>query len=291
MADDKKKSDLGPRLITAAVAIPVLLYLIFAAPVWAFGLLVLWATSTSVWEYCNITFGEQHKPGVWLTSAIGGALFAVMYWGPDYFLMALLIAGLLLFLFFLFGYREQENSSFQIGSSIAALVYGSVMFGTIGLLHRDAGASGPLWILLILCIVWLSDTGAYFSGRALGKHKLYEAVSPNKSVEGAVGGFIVSIGAAVGLNYGFSPMVESSQFLSQTLGLQWTTLSLFEIMLVAVPANILGQCGDLAESLIKRAHGVKDSGTIIYGHGGILDRIDALIFATPWVYICFTKFL
>lgn len=291
MADEKKKSDLAPRLITAVVAIPVLLYLIFAAPAWAFGLLVLWAATTSVWEYCNITFGTEHKSGVWFVTGLGAALFATMYWKRDFFVAALVVCSLLVFLFFLFRYKDQARTSHQIGSSITGLVYGVVMLGTVALLHHDAGPAGPLWILLVLFIVWLGDTGAYFSGRAFGKHKLYPAVSPNKSVEGAIGGFIVSVGSAVGFNYAFVPMIEGSEFLAQTLGLDWTQLTLFEVLMVAVPANVLAQCGDLAESLIKRAHGVKDSGTIIYGHGGMLDRIDALIFASPWVYVCFTNFL
>lgn len=291
MSDDKKKSDLAPRLITAVVAIPVLLYLIFGAPAWAFGLLVLWATTTSVWEYCNMTYGKEHKSGVWFVTVLGAALFATMFWRIEFFLPALVVCSLLVFLFFLFLYKDQTQTSHQIGSSITGLVYGVVMFGTVALLHRDAGPAGPLWILLVLCIVWLSDTGAYFTGKAFGKRKLYPSVSPNKSVEGAIGGFLVSVLSALGLNAAFGPMIEGSTFFSNTLGLDWTQLSVLEVLMIAVPANILAQCGDLAASLIKRAHGVKDSGTIIYGHGGTLDRIDALIFAAPWVYICFSNFL
>jgi len=292
MAEEaKKKSDLGPRLITAGVAIPVLLYLIFAAPSWAFGLLILWAATTSVWEYCNITYGKQHREGVWFVCTLGAALFSALYWRTEWFVPALIVCTLLVFLFFLFRYKEQKEASHQIGSSIAALVYGAVMLGTAGLLHQETGPAGPLWILMLLCIVWLSDTGAYFAGRAFGKRKLYEAVSPNKSVEGAVGGFVVSVSSAIGLNLAFGPLVEGSEFFSSTLGLDWTRLTIGEVLMIAVPANILAQCGDLAESLLKRAHGVKDSGTIIYGHGGMLDRIDALIFASPWVYICVSSFL
>lgn len=284
------KSDLAPRLLTAAVALPVLLYIIFAAPAW-FGPLVVFATATSAWEYCNIVYGEKHKPGVWFVTVLAAALMATMYWRPDFVLAALSVCGLLVFLFFLFLYKNQRDASLQIGASITALIYGVVMFGTIGLLYRDAGPAGPLWLVMVLCIVWISDTGAYFTGRAIGKHKLYPAVSPNKSVEGAVGGFVCSIVAALGLNVAFGPMIEGSTLFSATLGLDWPELSTWQVLLVAVPANILAQCGDLAESLIKRAHDVKDSGTIIYGHGGMLDRIDALIFASPWVYICFSNFL
>ncbi len=287
----KKKSDLGPRLVTAVVAIPILLAVIFAQGDLWFYLLVLWAAITSVWEYCNITYGKEHKAGVWVTSLVGGAVFSAMYWRPEFFLASLVVAALFVFLFFLFRYRDQAQSSHQIGSSITGIVYGAVMFGTIGLLHKDAGPAGPLWIFLVLCLVWLSDTGAYAAGRMFGKRKLYPAVSPNKSVEGALGGFLVSVGTVFGLNELFPHLVENYAFVSDTLALDWTRLSALEVLLVAVPGNLLAQCGDLAESLIKRAHGVKDSGTIIYGHGGILDRIDALIFATPWVYICYSTFL
>ena len=287
----KKKSDLGPRLVTAVVAIPILLYLIFGAPTWGFYLLVLWAATTSVWEYCNITYGKEHKEGVWFTSALGAAVFSTLYWKPEFFVASLIVATLLVFLFFLFRYKDQAHSSHQIGSSVTGIVYGAILFGTIALLHRDAGPAGPLWIFLLLCLVWLSDTGAYFTGRAWGKRRLYPAVSPKKSVEGAIGGFVVSIGTVVGLNAAYPWLVENWSFLSETLGLDWNQLTIWEVLMVAVPANLLAQCGDLAESLVKRAHGVKDSGTIIYGHGGMLDRIDALIFATPWVYICYTNFL
>lgn len=296
----KKKSDLIPRVITALVALPVLIFLIFAAPTWTFGALVAFAAAVSTWEFCNIIYGPQHKIGPWLTGALSIPLVISMYrktpagepfsfdlFFTDQWTIAILsISFLILFLYFLFTYKEQKEASLLVSASVTGLIYGGILISTLGLLHRDAGTAGPLWVLLTLAIVWVSDTGAYFTGRAFGKRKLYKAVSPNKSVEGALGGFIFSVGVAIGLNFAFASLNGNHSFLGFEFALSWTPLSIVNILIVAIPANILGQTGDLAESLIKRAHGVKDSGTIIYGHGGMLDRIDALIFAAPWVYIC-----
>lgn len=293
MAD--KKSDLAPRLITAVVAIPLLLYIIFVAPDWVFFALLAWAGGTSAWEYCSISYGNTDRMGKVLTTFAGVGAFSTLYWAPSSFLFALCGSAVAIFLYFLFRYQDQQTVSQQIGASVTAIVYGALLLGTLAIMNRDAGAEGPFWILLSLAMVWMSDTGAYFSGRAFGKRKLYEAVSPNKSVEGAIGGFASTIAIAFGFNAWFS--MASGGVSTDLLGLSflhveldWTPLSVTQVLMLAIPANILGQCGDLAESLIKRAHGVKDSGTIIYGHGGILDRIDALIFAAPWVYYCFTIF-
>lgn len=274
----KKKSDLLPRLITAAVAIPLLLGLIFYAPAWAFFALIAAAGAVSVWEYCSITYGDTHTPGKVFTVAVGLALVNTLYFAPQFFLEAAAGSILAIFLFFLFFFRDQEKVTHQIGSSITAVFYGGVLLTLVALLGRDAGDAGPMWILLLLLVVWGSDTGAYFAGVTLGKHKLYPSVSPNKSVEGAIGGVISSIGFAFLFNFIYTAYSDA-----------WTTLSIAQILLLVIPANLLGQCGDLAESLVKRAHKVKDSGTIIYGHGGILDRIDALFFAAPWFYFFFTR--
>jgi phosphatidate cytidylyltransferase len=115
---------------------------------------------------------------------------------------------------------------------------------------------------------WWGDTGGYFAGRFLGKHKLYAAVSPNKTVEGAVGGLVGSVAGALAASLGFLRAVPLSHSIP-----------------LAILAGVLGQAGDLGESLIKRSTGVKDSGAIVPGHGGILDRVDALLMASITVYM------
>jgi phosphatidate cytidylyltransferase len=122
-------------------------------------------------------------------------------------------------------------------------------------------------VLLVLIVAWLADTGGYFAGRFLGKSKLYEAVSPKKTWAGAWGGIAGSlVGVAV------LKLVRADY-------LEW-----YDVALIAIPGGILGQLGDLTESLIKRSVGVKDSGALLPGHGGLLDRIDAVLFIAPYVY-------
>jgi phosphatidate cytidylyltransferase len=133
---------------------------------------------------------------------------------------------------------------------------------------------GEIWILLATAVTAGSDTGAYFCGRQFGRHKLCQAVSPKKTIEGAVGGVLSAIAAI--LIFGFW-LLETPNVLFLS-GL-------------AIVLSLLGILGDLTESIIKRGTGIKDSGVILGGHGGVLDRVDSLLFALPalyWLLICFT---
>lgn len=276
---EKKRSNLVTRVLTAVVAIPLLLAIIFLAPPWGTFLLVMGAGMASVWEYCGITYGDENRLGKIVSVLLGAGLSAVLYFVSQWFVEAVAVAFLTVFLVFLFSYDDQERVSHQIGSSITGILYGGVVLTTLSLLVRDAGIAGPYWILMAMAVTWGSDTGAYFAGRAFGKHKLYEAVSPNKTIEGSLGGIVASVGFGFLCNYLFA------------LDPTWTSLEVWQVLAMAIPANILAQLGDLSESLIKRAHGIKDSGNILPGHGGMLDRIDGLIFASPWFYIFFTHFV
>ena len=272
------KSDLIPRVITAIVAIPTLIAIIVFAPHWAFFLFLMFAGGVSIWEFCGITFAEEHPGGRIFSVVVGMGLMAALYFDPyvtpDLVLPSLSGAALLTFLFYLFFYRDQKRATFHIGASLTAMLYGGVLLTFVAMLGRDGGDAGWMWILLALTLVWSSDTGAYFAGSFFGKHKLYPSVSPNKSIQGSLGGLVGTLVFTFAFNAIFN------HFFPDT----WTSLSVLQILVLAIPANFLGQTGDLAESLFKRAHDVKDSGTIIYGHGGILDRIDALFFAAPWIY-------
>ena len=133
-------------------------------------------------------------------------------------------------------------------------------------LHGTSG-QGPALLLFALVIVWISDTAAYFAGRAIGKHPFAPKLSPNKTWEGAIAGFFGSMAVA----FVFMP---------------WVNVPLVHLLAMAAVGNIAGQVGDLLESGYKRSAGIKDSGTLLPGHGGVLDRIDALILAIPvvWYY-------
>lgn len=136
--------------------------------------------------------------------------------------------------------------------------------GWLALLHIPPGTS---WIFLVLAVTWLQDTAAYFVGRSFGRHKMAPVLSPKKSWEGAIGGFVTS--------------VLTAMLAVAILGLP---ISYPAAALIGAAAGVVGPLGDLVESLIKRQIGIKDSGQLIPGHGGILDRVDSLLFTTPVIY-------
>ena len=129
---------------------------------------------------------------------------------------------------------------------------------------RDAGLT---YLIFALIVVWATDSGAYFTGRKVGKRKLWPEISPNKTVEGFVGGIIWALVAAFIIHF-ISPL----------------TTSYFILIGITIAASIFGQLGDLVESAIKRHYNVKDSGKILPGHGGILDRFDSLLFVLPLLH-------
>ena len=181
------------------------------------------------------------------------------------------LAGITLaaFLFYLFRFRTIDTVAARVASMLMGALYVGLLLTFIALLKKR-GADGGAWVFITLTCTWFSDTGAYFAGRFIGPYwpaKLYEAVSPKKSVIGAFGGVAASLGALILAKLWYLP------------SLSWT-----DCVAVAIPANLLAQMGDLCESLLKRSVGVKDSGTLLPGHGGMLDRIDALLFVSPYIY-------
>jgi phosphatidate cytidylyltransferase len=265
-----KASNLAVRLATAVVGVPAILALLFVAPPWAFYLLVFPAAMVGA----NELFGMTH-PSDRLSRVIGVLLSAVaslciFFFGDDLRVVLTLfvgtpIAGMLLTLVRLGDIPTAALRGFAMG---VGPLFIAVPLTLLAVLQKSLGAEGPDYVVLALGFAWLSDTGGYFAGRFLGKHKLYEAVSPKKTVEGALGGLVAATLWAV-------------------LGHFWflRSLSLAHGVPLAIVASALGQAGDLAESLVKRSTGVKDSGQIVPGHGGVLDRVDALIVTSTVVYL------
>lgn len=262
-------SNLATRLATAGVAVPILLGVIYLAPPWAFPALVCLAAAVAAREYYAIV-----APGARSLRLIGPAGSAAMVAAVSAFptdlrvwatVLALLPLTSLITLLARPG--RIEDSSRLAGTLGLGLAYTGLLPCFVSLLHRS-GPVGPDLVVLLLTIAFLGDTGAYFAGRALGRHKLYPAVSPKKTWEGAVGGLLASAGAAVLAHAWYLP-----------------ELPLVPGVVLAAAAGAMGQAGDLSESLLKRAHGVKDSGRLLPGHGGMLDRIDALLFAAPVLYL------
>ena len=158
-------------------------------------------------------------------------------------------------------------TSSKLGHYLLALVYISIPFTLLVQIPFINNNYHPNVIIGFFILIWINDSFAYLVGSTLGKTKLYEKISPNKTVEGAFGGLLAAIIAA----YFISAYVTSLSYLN------WTIIALITV--------IFGVLGDLMESKFKREAGVKDSGNLIPGHGGFLDRLDSVIFAAPFVYV------
>jgi phosphatidate cytidylyltransferase len=264
--DEKKKSDSTfvrntlARLGTAVIGIPILLYLMFWAPWWGFQIVVVLAIARAAHELMRITMHGVpllHAWGVIATVAVS----EVMIHAPTGDAMLALVLGVAAIgtLAGLVAPEPHEAAGVRVAWLIAGPLYVGVLLGTIGKLHTLE--HGGAWVLLAMWLAWASDTGGYFAGRYFGKTKLYPAVSPSKTVQGSIGGLLGSLTGGLAAHFWFLP-----------------TLPLLDAVVLALAAGALGQMGDLVESLIKRSTKVKDSGHILPGHGGLLDRVDALMF-------------
>ncbi|MEZ4299840.1 MAG: phosphatidate cytidylyltransferase [Polyangiaceae bacterium] len=270
------RSNLAARLLTAAVAAPLLLSLIFLGPSWGWAAFVGVACLVGSIELYGMTHPGDRVSQVVCTALTLGVMAVMWFFGTDArallaLVMLLPVAAVLLTLLRL---GEMKTAALRMMAVIFGPIWLGGGLGSAILLHRDGGKDGPGFVLLALMLSWLSDTGAYFAGRFLGKHKLYEAVSPKKTVEGAIGGIGGAVAGAMLAHFFYMKSLP----IAHALGL-------------AVVAGAIGQAGDLGESLLKRSFGVKDSGGIIPGHGGLLDRVDALLFTASisYVYLRFVR--
>jgi phosphatidate cytidylyltransferase len=256
------------RIASAAVLVPLLLLAILwrRDEAWLAG--VHLAVAVAMIELYWIVLRDDP---VWMRVAgvaLGLVISATMVWcpRPDALLGSVVLAVLATAILHLVRFGELQNAAARTGLMIFGQLYVALLLTPLALLKRLP--EGSDWILLTLMLTFFGDTGAYAAGRMFGRHKLYPAISPGKTIEGAVGGLLFSFGAAVLAKLWYMPQ------------LRWV-----DAVLITIPGGALAQCGDLVESMIKRAYGVKDSGKAIPGHGGLLDRIDALLFSTPYAYL------
>jgi phosphatidate cytidylyltransferase len=264
------KSNLAVRLATAAVGGPAILAILyFGAPEWWLAFVALAAAIGAAELFGMLCPNDLISRifGVVMTEAVIGILWRFGL-DPRALLTLIFVMPTLAMVVVLLRLGDMKTAALRV----AAFVFGPLYLGgglaASVLERRDAGSSGPGFVVLALMLSWLSDTGAYFAGRFLGKHKLYEAVSPKKTVEGAIGGLVGAVSGALLAHYFYLK-----------------SLPLLDGLLLAVVAGGLGQAGDLGESLMKRSVGVKDSGGIVPGHGGILDRVDALLVTSSLTYL------
>jgi phosphatidate cytidylyltransferase len=263
------------RIVTALILIPLVLVLVFLGPrwQWLFMLSVAVVGQLATWEFLGMAEKSGANPPRFAVLLANLALFAGNFAWPDQTapILGMLSLGLLVYCTFS---RPVEQMMADVATSIFCLLY--IGFTLIALPALREQTNGPSLVTFLLCAVWAGDTVALYIGRAWGRHKMAPSLSPNKTWEGTLGsvaGSLLATGALLGLAHLLAVKWDSA-VLSYPEDV-WYWLGL------AVVVNVAAQVGDLAESALKRSAGVKDSGALLPGHGGVLDRIDALLLAAP----------
>jgi phosphatidate cytidylyltransferase len=260
------------RILTALVLIPLVIVLVFLGPDWLVTLAVGAVALLAAWEYLGIAQAAGAKaPRIPVLVAIA-ILFAVSLLWPDKLSAALGVLSLALLVYCAFSVPIQEVLQ-AATNSVFCLIYTG--FTLISLPALRSSEDGKSLVTFLLCAVWAGDIVALYVGRTLGRHKLAPRLSPNKTWEGAVGSVVGSLLVTI-LLMALSVQLARRDILTLTF-----PGTVGHWLLLALIVNVAAQVGDLAESALKRSAGVKDSGTLLPGHGGVLDRIDALLLAAP----------
>jgi phosphatidate cytidylyltransferase len=288
------------RIATAVVLIPIVLALILRAPVWVLAIVAGGAALLTIHEFLKLTESYGVQPMAWPTHVFS-ALFFLMLALTAQGDTALVSVGKFLVILafaaaivpFVFLTRAMRGEDLRAGypasaASVFAFCYIALPMGMLVQLREQW--AGAFLLLYLLLVVWAGDIFAYFVGKSIGRHLLAPRISPKKTWEGAVASLIASV--AVGwLLFAHAEQISMALLrvglISRPDGMYGSEVpAMSTVILLTIMLNIAAQLGDLVESLIKRGAGVKDSGAILPGHGGMLDRIDALLFAAPllWYY-------
>lgn len=258
------RGGLARRLLSTLVLLPLFVWMVASGPVWLFGAVMVLAGALGQWEFTGI-FDRVGVRTFRVLGLVGGSLVTASFALPvservafTAVLLALLAAGLL---------RPRDNRPVwePVAVTLLGVCYVNWLLGyTFWLRDLEAGRE---WILLLVSVTWLGETAAYLVGSTMGRHKLAPVISPRKTVEGALAQLAMSMLAALGARATFFP-----------------ALSLESALVVGLLLGVVGQAGDLLESAIKRSVNTKDTGRLIPGHGGMLDRVDSLLINTPVLF-------
>ena len=273
---------------------PLAIFVIYKGG-WLFNIVVLAISLMTLWEFYKITEKKQSFPNKHIGLILSALLVLNFSYYPmikasNYAIILVMVFSLIIFIHEL--WRKKPNAGLNVSVTLSGIFYISLSFSFLILLRNmfndlnslqnstvdfiqintpmlvSSDVNNAWLVLCVLISIWICDTAAYFAGKGFGKHKLFERVSPKKTLEGAVAGLIFGILAFI-----ISKEILISDF------------ALFHSIIIGLIVGIFGQVGDLAESLLKRDAGIKDSSAIIPGHGGFLDRFDSILFVMPIVYI------
>ena len=266
------------RFLTSIIAFPLLALLIFKGSPAVFAVFIGLVSLITLWEYYRIVFHEAPHmvfSAIPVLGALSGLIVIAAAFQNSFQWMAfsLCVNFILAAILTLPRFKNNPFILQVVEKQVQGVMYIPLALSTIVLLRN--GQDGVVWVFFLLFTVFAGDVGAFYAGKSFGRHKLSPAISPGKTIEGSIGGMALCVAVGCGFIYSFA-------FLPH--------FNIFKVLLLLAVINLTSQAGDLFESELKRVGHIKDSGAILPGHGGILDRIDALLFAAPVVYM-FKAFL
>jgi phosphatidate cytidylyltransferase len=287
------------RVLTAVVLIPIVLVLILKAPISVLAVIAAVVALLAVHEFLKLSESYGIQPQRWPVFIYVGLFFLLLAINPgstplletgSFSHSAIFAAGLAPFIFLTIAMRRADLATAFPAASVSAFAFAYVALPLAFLVQLREQWAGAFLVTYLLLVVWSGDIFAYFMGKAVGRHRMSPRISPNKTWEGAVASVVASVGVGL-LLYHYALTISSwllnAHFIERRDGYFGNQpLPLWPIFWMSAALNVAAQMGDLVESLIKRGAGVKDSGAILPGHGGMLDRVDALLFAAPvlWYY-------
>ncbi len=257
------------RVITGLLFLPIFYLVAWELPPFYFMLLVMAAAAVGQYEFYRMAQARGSHPLVVLGISLGALIVLgfshplIPVMGGSSFPVA--ASMLLIMIVRLISPRSVDSALEDISATFLGVIYVAMLFAFQVAIRT--GTDGKQWLVFLYLVIWASDIGAYSIGIPYGKHRLYEKISPKKSIEGLLGALVASVVMALVCRVWFIPQI-----------------GIGESIAVALLLTVVGTVGDFVESLFKRAAGAKDSGSIIPGHGGMLDRMDSMLFAAPVLY-------
>ncbi len=265
--------ELAKRISVAVVGIPFLLGVTYLGGWYFFGLTLIISTGAQ-WEFYRMQKNKDISPQI-IPGLLSGFIILYTIQTKEIFFTGILLLLIVMFVLAFEMFRAGKNANTNIGVTFLGILYIPLLLSAFLFLRHfmdlqfaDVSNAGFRFILVLFAAIWICDTFAYVFGKTFGKNKLFEKVSPKKSIEGGIAGAVGSL------------LVFVIVKLTLILPLQW-----HEVLILGIIPGTVGQLGDLVESWFKRDVGIKDSSSILPGHGGFLDRFDSLIFVSPAMLI------
>jgi phosphatidate cytidylyltransferase len=247
---------------------------------YSFALLFLVILTASISEFSNLYKQSEVRPNQFFAYSVSIILFVVSFLIAKGIIETKYLFGLLPFFLIIMAaelYRKKDKAAENIAVTIFSIIYLAIPLSLISFLVFPEILGGntytPKILIALFALIWIYDSGAYLVGVSIGKHRLFERISPKKSWEGAIGGTLIAITACYFIS-GFIPEIKL---------IHWIAISILTV--------VSSTFGDLTESMFKRYFGIKDSGNILPGHGGVLDRFDSLFFAAPVIVVYLKLFI